>query len=664
MRSISVQILWVFVVSIITVTSLWSQCSQVITPQASLICSDAPILCEIECLDNFFDTLPAGPSGIQPEMLCSGGTPNNMSWFAFVAGSDSIALTITPSNCTEVTLTDSLGANQTYEGIQVGIYSTCDFDDPDREFVCATNCSTDPIDIGSSQFEIGKIYYLFVDGCAGSVCEYDVDVEFGDQAFEMPEFTTMTNQYNIDFATDTLCTGATIDFVLDGFDLNVDYAWTISPPTDTYPTGVHPVTDTSAVTWQFTEPGNFEICAVASNPCDSNVPLCVQITVDTLVDEYFTDLSICQECFGTVVLTMSDTTCIIGELGTLFPTILTEDPNNDGIPGWQGFDVVMTPGILENVVAAQYGCSYSQFVDIDAIPISPRENVTLYRCATDFPFDYHGTIINNPVENQFITIDNAASTRCDSLVSLTVELFGQTSNIVQGDCVQGGVVLHYNLNADIPPGATLTYEWQMGATTVMDTDGIDTTFIAEASGFYSCTVTLDINGVICNFTRGSNFIDLDDLSPDAPSFGLFPMEVCETEPAVIFVENNGTSDTYEWSTIPPLPFMEGLTSDTIYVDANGNNGFQYSVRAVNECGESTTISEVMAVSSMPDLGIDGLDRICLDSVMTVEYSGASNVNGAVFTWNTGDAEVLNPADLDGPGPIMIRYATAGNKQIS
>lgn len=662
MRHLAIKASFFTLLVLSQVQILSAQCNGQVVPEPSFFCDTAPILCQIECLDNFHGVLPDTLMEPQPESLCNGGQANNMSWFAFVAGSDSISLTIVPSNCTEI-LVDSSGTITRYSGIQVGIYKNCDFDDNDRELVCATPCSDGPVDIGSSNFEIGQIYYLFVDGCAGSVCEYDVNVNFGEQAFEMPEFTGFSNSCNINFDTDTICAGTITDITLTAFDLDVEYNWSIEPSTASYPTGIHPTNDSSTVTWQFHEPGNFQICVFANNFCDANDTLCFDVVVDTLVDEYFTDIFVCQECFP-IVLGSSDTTCVIGEEGLLFPTILTENPNGDAIAGWLGFDMVMTPGIVEHIVPTACGCTYKQIVNVLSIPIKPRESVTLYRCLEDFPFDYHGENIAGPVENLFITIENAASTRCDSLVSLTVEFFGQTASVEEGNCQEGGVLLHFDLNADIPAGASVTYEWFEGSNTLADSDGIDSTMLVMASGFYSVEGEFSINGDTCMFTVGSGFIDLDNLTPDAPTFGVVGTEVCQDDMIMIFIEDEGQSVTYEWSLLPSLPFVFGMTTDTIFVDASTNLGFQYSAIAVNDCGESIEVVDVMAVQEAPTVAIDMLDQVCLDSLLTIVYSGNADLSTATFEWDFDGGIVENTADIDGPGPHAVSWTAGGTYNVS
>ena len=664
LRAVLFRYLMILTCILLLCESNFAQCNGQNIPPPGLTCSEAPVLCQVECLDGFTGVLPDTLIMPQPESLCNGGIPNNMSWFAFVAGSDSISLTITPANCTEViTVNDSTGVVIVSQGIQVGIYSSCAFGEDGIEVACALDGSNDPVDIGASTFVIGETYYLFVDGHNGSVCDYSVEVNFGEQAFEMPEITSFSNQYNIDFENDTICAGSEVFTSIDNWTVTADFQWTIDPPTPDYPTGVHPVTDSSGVIWQFAEAGVYDICVFAANFCDVSDTTCFTVMVDTLVDEYFSPIEVCQECYP-IVLTDSDTSCIIGDMSLLLPTLLTEDPNDDGTVGWQGATPVMQAGSVVTVVPAEYGCTYSQYIDVGTIPISPREAVTLYRCPTDFPFTYHGETITGPVQNRFITIEGAAASRCDSLVSLTVETIGQASTIRIADCVAGGVVLVFDLNADLPPGAVISYEWLLGGSPVTDSDGVDSTLIATASGAYSISVTLTIDGVDCSFSRGGPAVDFDNLVPPQPLLGALPDSICSDGSLLQLYVENTMGTTYNWTLVPSLPFSEGATSDTIYVDVTGNNGFQYCVSASNDCGISDDTCQIMSVTSMPTGIIDGSAITCVDSTITVTYSGNANLSLATFDWNFGSATLLSSADVDGPGPHDIAYAAVGNYEVS
>ena len=106
---------------------------------------------------------PVDDSGDQPASLCNdgGNVPHNMSWFAFVANAESLTLDVEVGDCT------------TGNGIQVGIYESCDFNDC---IIWSGGCTTADQTLDSGDFNLGQTYYLFIDGCNGDDCEFTVSI--------------------------------------------------------------------------------------------------------------------------------------------------------------------------------------------------------------------------------------------------------------------------------------------------------------------------------------------------------------------------------------------------------------------------------------------------------------------------------------------------------
>lgn len=632
--------------------------------EAGLFCDEAPIICSIDCLDGFTGTLPDEFLMPQPEPLCDGGIPNNVSWFAFVAGSNTIDLSIVPSNCT--TIFDDTGMNPQTIGIQAGVYADCSFDE---SFICQTDGCLDlvaeTINISSNQFEIGQVYYLFVDGCGGSVCDYEVVVNSAQQAFEMDEITTISNDLNIDLEQDTLCPGTQITFTLDNFDLDVDFNWSIDPPTVDYPSGVNSMTDTSSVTFIFSEEGCFDIHVYAFNECDNSETQTFTVCVEALEDEVFSDIYVCQECFP-ITLVAPESGCIITEGGGT-PTVLTEDPNGDGVPGWLGTSLISGPGLDSNLVTNVLGCTYTQYVTVVEIPLSPREQVDYYFCLTDFPVDINGFTFNTPGETRNITLDGQAASGCDSLMSITahaLDIFG-TSNI--GNCEAGEVDLAFVVTNVMPASYdSITYTWyDENADIVTDADGIDSILVVMGVGSYSVIVEVHAGGVSCAQTFGPFMIDVDNLAPDSPTIGYAPIDVCVSElQAQIYVTNQGLSENYIWTFTPNVPISFGLTSDTVYVDLVDGQDFEFCVHAVNGCGSSEEICDNVIVTESPDSEFRLDTVVCVDSFAVVEYTGSfGTLSSSVFTWNFDGGTILNGADPSSGGPFEISFPSAGQYTV-
>ena len=627
---------------------------------AGLFCETAPIICSIDCLDGFTGTLPNAFILPQPEPLCDGGIPNNVSWFAFVAGSSTVDLSIIPTNCT--TIFDDNGSPATI-GIQAGVYEDCNFE---NSFICQTDGCLDlvaeTVNISSDQFQIGQVYYLFVDGCGGSVCDYEVVVNSAQQAFEMDEITTISNDLALNLEIDTLCQGTEITFILDNFDQSVNFNWIIDPPTSLYPSGIHPVIDTNAVTFQFEEEGCFDIHVYAYNECDNSETRSFSVCVQPLENEVFSDIYVCQECFP-ITLISPESGCIITEGGGA-PTVLIEDPNGDGVPGWLGTSTINGPGLDSNIVTNVFGCTYKQFVNVVEIPISPREQVDHYFCLTDFPVIIDGSTFNSPGDSRNITLEGQAASGCDSLISVTahgIDIFG-TFGI--GSCQAGEVGLAFVIGNVVPSTYdSITYTWYDAmANVVTDSDGIDSILIVTGIGSYSVQVTVHAEGASCPQTFVPPFsIDVDNLSPELPTVTYAPFEICISEQiAQIYVANQGLGENYIWTITPNMPLSFGLTSDTIYVDLSAGQDFEFCVHAINGCGSSIDFCDNVSVNESPDSEFIFDSEICIDSFIMVEYAGLfGTASSSIFNWNFDGGSILNGMAMNSGGPFEIGFPSAG-----
>ena len=104
--------LTLFIVFLALFQTLSAQCPPPGFPQPGNTCPQAPILCEN--LDGYCATINNNNIS-QTFPGCPGWVLNNDEWFAFYAGTTSITIQVTPSNC-------SPGAMM---GLQGGIYSGC-----------------------------------------------------------------------------------------------------------------------------------------------------------------------------------------------------------------------------------------------------------------------------------------------------------------------------------------------------------------------------------------------------------------------------------------------------------------------------------------------------------------------------------------------------------
>ena len=107
----------------------------------------------------------------QPSPLCNGsGIPNNMVWYAFTAGSESLDISITTDNCNRYDLNIALPGS-----VQSGVF---DFS-RDEEGKCMggnTTCDEEHINYTVNNLIQGNEYFLYVDGCHAYVCDYTLKI--------------------------------------------------------------------------------------------------------------------------------------------------------------------------------------------------------------------------------------------------------------------------------------------------------------------------------------------------------------------------------------------------------------------------------------------------------------------------------------------------------
>lgn len=241
----------------------------------ALTCSDADLLCSINELDNFSSSMPSSNPNDEPAPLCPGspgsdGNPQNMTWFAFIAGSESAVLELTFSNCQG-------GPGGNGSAIQYGVYTDCSFD----EYLTSA-CEGDPqsidnpITVNITGMVPGDDYFFFIDGDVGTYCDYSIDVISGQDPPPVPQPTGVSCISANCPADGNICsTGETFTFEPDGLNLSIDYIWTVtpSPPNGTTINGDN---DFSAT---FNAPGEYEICVTGDNGCTQSDPVCYTLNV-------------------------------------------------------------------------------------------------------------------------------------------------------------------------------------------------------------------------------------------------------------------------------------------------------------------------------------------------------------------------------------------------
>ncbi len=262
-----------------------------------------------DVFNGYMSKLPAVSSpGIQPNPLCSnGGTPDNIVWYSFIPTAFAINISITYTNCT---------MSPFGNGIQTGIYGDLAFTE---EVACNTFPAGSPLSLTASGLTPGKMYYLFVDGADGVICDFKLNVISGistapltfnwqnnnNAITAIQSNTSIQLNQNVCSNADSLytyiaptCIARSGAFPLSNFDEIGLYCfeWTISPPIGGTIIG-DPNAKQIEVDWQV--PGDYtlnvniipnpDLTTFSNSLCTNTVPISVTVkaVTQTISDTIF-----------------------------------------------------------------------------------------------------------------------------------------------------------------------------------------------------------------------------------------------------------------------------------------------------------------------------------------------------------------------------------------
>ncbi|MBK9270411.1 MAG: T9SS type A sorting domain-containing protein [Saprospiraceae bacterium] len=261
--------------SLLSVYFMTVQLNAQCTPPSADECDQANVLCSLSEVNGYCcqNTDYSNPTGCSP--LCpSGGAPHNTGWWAFVTQGGTVNITITFSNCT---------VNGT--GVQMGIWGDCTCGE---SIVCNPGCSGPGSYTLSGNLIPCKIYYLFVDGCSGDVCDFCLATTGGLPPM-LPPLGNITGPREV-------CIGACKT------KYTVDVAGACEPVYEWTLDGNEVGNGTGEVTLDFPQEGDFILCVTAyiGNPrsgsiCDQEGPVCITIKVRPERDRVGPPWNLCSE---------------------------------------------------------------------------------------------------------------------------------------------------------------------------------------------------------------------------------------------------------------------------------------------------------------------------------------------------------------------------------
>ena len=156
---------------------LLAQCND--PPPAECPCQ-TEVICGLNDLDDYCLTMANfnTPFGAFPG--CPANGLENPNWFSFVAGTNTLSLTISQTNCTGGGIQSVI-----YEASDIIPDLSCNTCNPSDYFgsgdVLAAQCACtlSPIVWAGLPTTPGVTYYVVIDGCGGTVCDVEIDIVMG-----------------------------------------------------------------------------------------------------------------------------------------------------------------------------------------------------------------------------------------------------------------------------------------------------------------------------------------------------------------------------------------------------------------------------------------------------------------------------------------------------
>ena len=694
-------------------SSLVAQCVFPTYQNYGLMCDEARFLCGYE-MNGFNGSLLLTKSPLpQPDPICSNqGEADNIQWFSFVPDDANLEIVISYSNCVQ---------NILAPGLQVGIFENCELsslpgeeNEPLGSLYCleGTNYTDIVLTPDSSTIVPGQVYYLFIDGYAGSACDFEININQGvctdtpDIAQECAQDCGVIAQ----FPGNTSCTlfsdnytfspssqiiadvlGCNPNIINAKLDSIICIDWEISPNF-----GFNIISSSfgyfdslqvsSTLTVEWTVPGQYTIKPILNiNPlystcqemcmCTDDVVYTVDITESTVVE-----LPEIQLCPGECVDFCSQTFCSEGDAICY--------KRDECLVEMQSFIERPNVEIDQGMFFLCPGECY-EFQNVSYCTADNYEITDLDACDTTYAFQ---------IETLDLSVDLIQS---DAIINCTT-----TQAILEGQWVTnftGNVESAWISES----GDTLNFEEEYIAT-----DGGDYTFVAWPEGRKECrsalthTVVKDVEIPIANLLTpllncsnpadvltiltqdallstdwtGPNGYVSNDINPLIDQAGIYEVVITATNgcrlvlttevignfetpdldvqyddltcseniPQAIF---NSTFDltSHTWT----LPDGSNDSSTALNLDAQGN----YSLEIVSTDGCENRMDFVVSdLSYDPSLQLSE-DKIwrCLDDLIVLDLT-AQEVAGLNYTWRTIEGSIVSNTinvEITGPGTYIL-----------
>lgn len=553
-------------------------------PTMTSFCDDACVICDIDGFTGRHQSTILGeaPPGFAGECTI---VLHNAQWIAFIAGSSSLSVELSVSNC------------QLGYGLEFGLYAGDDCDG----FRRISNCfggAVGTVGPGQSgvvttneQLVIGQYYYLVMDGALMDNCDWTFSVVEGST-----EVMPIEAIDSISGPT-TICPNVWASFEVPEREAAAAQEWTVN--------GELVLEGDPIFEWRFDAVGDYTICYAAYNVCDTMPTVCKQVTVAELSPISINE-SIC------------DDDCLL-----VADTMLCDD-------GFHNFIVVDADSCLQEYL-----------VNIDIIPPAYNDlDITFcfgdsITIGTESFFETGNYVI--PIETTEV---------CDSIVRLDLTTFlcdinggfSDDSLLCHG---RADGELQFNLlDGELP----FQYEWEeIGGTGLIglgtSSSGTNNVVIPNLSvGIYSVTI-IDGAGSLGIFVGQIFEPTALSASTNLSDYNGFNISCPEMSDGSIEILATGGTPSYRYL------WENGLTGALETNLADGD----YSISVVDANGCEFVINENLTTAEVLELQLDLLAPVCEPensaSIEVVNASGGTapylfSLNEAAFVDNTSFENLL------------------------
>lgn len=244
-------------------------------PPGAESCFSTCVYCDLNGYVGINNGTPSGGNTV-----CGQIAIHNDQWFGFTAGSTSITITVTSSNC------------QNGDGLQIAFFDDCAAPD-------AVNCNsgtagggTTPLILTFDNFIIGKTYYLMIDGWSGDVCDFTIDITDGSISTSQPGTPAQP------VGPTSVCPGAQVEYQIPEVDNAGFYQWSAPPGSSINGMGSSAnigAPEGSKVTITFGNTGG-NVCVQAGNACNPiSTQSCLVVTNQGIPPTNLPPLVVCNE---------------------------------------------------------------------------------------------------------------------------------------------------------------------------------------------------------------------------------------------------------------------------------------------------------------------------------------------------------------------------------